>query len=179
VTSTTSSASNLTESDALHVSPSLSSSTTSHVSRRQRSSSSLSSHTPAAQGAQTASVTGIAPSRDTSHPSRPPDHSVPHRVHSREPSVTSRRPSTGSLSSFPQYHGDQLSHYGSTSIYPHRDSVSQSHGLSNNSNSLSRYEEATIHKSELESMKRENEQLRKRVRELENTLKKQQEAESS
>lgn len=38
---------------------------------------------------------------------------------------------------------------------------------------MARYEEATVHRSELESMKRENEQLRRRVRELENTLKKQ------
>lgn len=36
---------------------------------------------------------------------------------------------------------------------------------------MARYEEATLHKSELESMKRENEQLRKRVRELEGVLK--------
>jgi hypothetical protein len=178
VNSTTSSASNLTEPDGLHASPSLGSSTTPHVSRRQRSSSSLSSHTPATQGAQAASVSGIAPSRDASHPLRSTDHSLPRTIRSREPSVTSRRPSVGSLCSFSQYpHGDQLSHFGSPSIYPHRTSISQTHlGLSNATNSMARYEEATIHRSELESMKRENEQLRRRVRELENTLKKQKES---
>ncbi|KAJ5215857.1 uncharacterized protein N7498_002264 [Penicillium cinerascens] len=181
VTSTTSSASNFTEPDGIHASPSLSSSTNSQVSRRHRSSSSLSSYTPAAQGAQAASVTGIAPSRDASHPSRPTDHPLPRTMRSRETSLTSRRPSVGSLSSFSQHpHGDQLSHYGSPSIYPHRNSISQTHlGLSSNAVSMARYEEATTHRSELESVKRENEQLRKRVRELEHTLKKQKEAESS
>ncbi|KAJ5666194.1 uncharacterized protein N7477_008642 [Penicillium maclennaniae] len=178
VNSTTSSASNLTEPDGLHASPSLSSSTSSHVSRRQRSLSSLSSHTPAAQSAQAASVTGIAPSRDSSHPSRSTDHALPHTIRSREPSVTSRRPSFGSQSSFPQYpHGEPLSHYGSPSIYPHRNSVSLTQlGFSSSSHSMARYEEATVHRSELETMKRENEQLRRRVRELENTLKKQKES---
>ncbi|KAJ5133457.1 hypothetical protein N7448_001515 [Penicillium atrosanguineum] len=177
VNSTASSASNLTEPDGLHASPSLGSSTTSHVSRRQRSSSSLSSHTPAAQSAQAASVSGIAPSRDTSHPSRSTEHALPRTIRSREPSVTSRRPSVGSLPSSQYPHGDPLSHYGSPSIYPHRSSVSQTHlGLSSGSSSMARYEEATIHRSELESMKRENEQLRRRVRELENTLKQQKES---
>lgn len=172
VASTASSTSTLNDpADGFHTSPSLGSSTHSHSSRRQRSSSSLSSHT-AAQGTQAASVTGIAPSRETSMPSRSnePSHSRPAR--SREPSLTSRRPSIGSIPSHPQYsHGDQFTHYGSPSIYPHRNSVSQTHlGLS--SNPISRYEEALLHKSELEHIKRENEQLRKRVRELESVLKK-------
>lgn len=169
VASTTSSTSTLNEpTDGIHASPSLGSSTHSHSSRRQRSSSSLSSHTQAAPGSQAASVTGIAPSRDSSHPSR--------TVRSRESSLTSRRPSIGSLSSFPHYsHSEQLSHYGSPSVYPHRNSVSQTHlGLS--SNPLARYEEATLHKSELETVKRENDQLKRRVRELEQVLKRQKEA---
>jgi hypothetical protein len=122
-------------------------------------------------------VTGIAPSRETSIPSRSNDTAHPRPIRSREPSLTSRRPSIGSIPSHPQYsHGDQFTHYGSPSIYPHRNSVSQTHlGLS--SNSLSRYEDAVLHKSELEHIKRENEQLRKRVRELEDVLKKQKDGE--
>lgn len=54
--------------------------------------------------------------------------------------------------------------------------MSQTHlGLS--SNPLARYEEATLHKNELESIKRENEQLKERIRELESVLQKQKEAE--
>lgn len=172
VGSATSSTSNLTEpADGIHASPLLNTPQHSHVSRRQRSSSSLSAHTPAAQGAQAASVTGIAPSRDSN-----PSHV--RTVRSREPSLTSRRPSIGSLSSYPQHaHSDQFASWSSPSVYPRRNSVSQTHlGLS--SNPLARYEEATLHKSELESMKRENEQLRKRVRELEGVLKKEKEAET-
>ncbi|GLI82156.1 hypothetical protein PoHVEF18_010558 [Penicillium ochrochloron] len=177
VASTASSTSTMNDPiDGFHTSPSLGSSTHTHSSRRQRSSSSLSSHT-AAQGSQAASVTGIAPSRETSIPSRSNDTSHPRTVRSREPSLTSRRPSIGSIPSHPQYsHGDQFTHYGSPSIYPHRNSVSQTHlGLS--SNPLARYEEAVLHKSELEQIKRENEQLRKRVRELESVLKKQRDGE--
>ncbi|KAJ5569775.1 uncharacterized protein N7459_009205 [Penicillium hispanicum] len=166
VASTASSTSTLNDpADGLHGSPSLSSSTHSHSSRRQRSSSSLSAHTPSVQSSQAASVTGIAPSR-TAESSR--------TARSREASLTSRRPSIGSLSSYSQHpHGDQHHHYGnSPSVYPHRNSISQTHlGLS--SSSIARYEEAALHKSELESVRRENEQLRQRVRELENVLKKQ------
>lgn len=36
---------------------------------------------------------------------------------------------------------------------------------------MARYEEVTLHKSELESVRRDNDQLRKRVRELEQMLK--------
>lgn len=163
VTSNTSSTSTLNDpTDAMHGSPSLSSSAQSHSSRRQRSSSSLSSHNASIQGSQAASVTGIAPSRTT-------DHSRAAR--SREASLTSRRPSIGSLSSYSQSHNDQLSHYGnSPSVYPHRNSASQAHlGLS--SAPMARYEEVTLHKSELESVRRDNDQLRKRVRELEQMLK--------
>ncbi|KAJ5666985.1 hypothetical protein N7462_011394 [Penicillium macrosclerotiorum] len=179
VASTTSSTSTPHDpADGVHASPALSSSTYSHSSRRQRSSSSLSSHT-AAQGSQAASVTGIAPSRDSIMPSRSTDYSHSHSHtrsnRSREPSLTARRPSVGSLSSFTQSSHAEPLHYGnSPSIYPHRNSVSQTHlGLS--SSSISRYEEMALHRSEFETMKRENDQLRKRVRELENILKKEKE----
>lgn len=161
-----------------HASPPLSNPQHNHVSRRQRSTSSLSSSTAAVQGVQAASVTGIAPSRDSTHHSRSTEHFHTRTVRSREPSLTSRRPSIGSLSSNAQTtHGDQFSHFGSPSVYPQRNSVSQTHlGLS--SNPLARYEEATLHRTELESIRRENEQLKKRVRELEGILNKQRVAET-
>ncbi|CAI7566208.1 unnamed protein product [Penicillium glandicola] len=162
VASTASSSSALNEADPVRASPTLSSSTRSHSARRNRSNSSLSSHTSATQGQQSASVTGIAPSRDI--PYRQTDHS--RTVRSREPSLTSRRPSIGSLSS--------LSHNNS-SVYPHRNSLSQSQLGHSPGGSLSRFEEATHHRLEVEYMKRENEQLRRRVRDLEQTLKRQKE----
>lgn len=178
VTSTTSSTSTFNEpTDGLHASPPLSNQH-SHVSRRQRSASCLSSSTPAVQGVQAASVTGIAPLRDITHHPRSTEHVHTRTVRSREPSLTSRRPSIGSLSLNAQTtYGDQFSHFGSPSVYPQRNSVSQTHfGLS--SNPPARYEEATLHREELESIKRENEQLKKRVRELEGILKKQRVAET-
>ncbi|KAI3109396.1 hypothetical protein CBS147333_5718 [Penicillium roqueforti] len=164
VASTTSSTSTFNEADGARASPALSSSTPSHSARRNRSNSSLSSHTSASQGQQSASVTGIAPSRDIQYR---PDHS--RTVRSREPSLTSRRPSMGSLSSFPH----------NSNIYPQRSSVSQTQQGHSPGNSLSRFEEAAHHKLEVEYMKRENEQLRRRVRDLEQTLKRQKEDSAS
>lgn len=178
VASTTSSTSTFNEpTDPIHASPSLNSPQFSHVSRRQRSSSSLSAHAPTVQSTQAASVTGIAPLRDSVHHSRSTDHAHTRTTRSREPSLTSRRPSIGSLSSYTQLsHNDPFTH-ASPSVYPHRNSLSQTHlGLS--SNPLARFEEATLHKTELESLKRENEQLKKRLRELEDMLKKQKRVES-
>ncbi|KAJ5881982.1 uncharacterized protein N7529_000654, partial [Penicillium soppii] len=159
VASTASSTSNVNESEA-RASPTFSSSTRSQSARRNRSNSSLSSHASTQQ--QTGSINGIAPSRETSHPSRA-DHRT---VRSREPSLTSRRPSTGSLSTFS---------HSNSSVYPHRNSPSQTHVGYSPGASWSRFEEAVQHRSELEHTKRENEQLRKRVWELEQTLKKQKE----
>ncbi|KAJ6154315.1 hypothetical protein N7485_012684 [Penicillium canescens] len=160
VSSTASSTSTFNEPDA-RASPTLSNSGRSHSTQRHRSNSSLSSHASASQVPQAASVTGIAPSRETSLPSRA-DHSRTAR--SRESSLTSRRPSIGSLTSFS---------HSNSSVYPHRTSGSQTQLGYSPATPLSRFEEATQHRSELESIKRENEQLRKRVRDLEQTLKKQ------
>ncbi|KAJ5373204.1 hypothetical protein N7517_005210 [Penicillium concentricum] len=162
VASTASSTSTFNEADGARASPTLSSSNQSHSARRNRSNSSISSN----QGPQSASVTGIAPSREI--PYRPADHS--RTVRSREPSITSRRPSIGSISSF--------SHNNSI-VYPHRNSVSQTQLGHSPGNSLSRFEEATHHRLEVEYMKRENEQLRRRVRDLEQTLKRQKEDSAS
>ncbi|KAJ9487328.1 hypothetical protein VN97_g5995 [Penicillium thymicola] len=166
VASTASSTSTFNEVDRAQASPTLSSSLQSHSARRNRSNSSLSSHASANQAPQSASVTGIAPSRDI--PYRQTDHS--RTVRSREPSLTSRRPSIGSLSSFSN---------NNSSVYPHRNSVSQTHLGHSPGGSLSRFEEATHHRLEVEYMKRENEHLRRRVRDLEQTLKRQKEDSTS
>ncbi|KAJ5637108.1 hypothetical protein N7490_006987 [Penicillium lividum] len=166
VASTASSTSTMNESvDGTHGSPSLGGANHPHSYRRQRSSSSLGSHSTSVHGSQ-ASVTGIAPSRTAEHN---------RSARSREPSLSQRRPSIGSLSSHSQHpHPEHVSHYGSPSIYPHRSSISQTHlGLS--SSSLARCEEVALHRAELETARRENEQLRRRVRELEQVLKKQKE----
>ncbi|KAJ5473889.1 hypothetical protein N7475_003455 [Penicillium sp. IBT 31633x] len=167
VASTGSSTSAVNEADGAQPSPTLSSSTRSHSARRNRSNSSLSSQTSASQSAQTASVTGIAPLRESGMPSRPADYSRTAR--SREPSLTSRRPSIGSLSSFS---------HSNSSVYPHRNSGSQTQLGYSPGQSLSRFEEVSHHRLELEYMKRENDQLRRRVRDLEQTLKRQKEAEA-
>jgi hypothetical protein len=174
VASTTSSASTLNEpvsADGVQTSSPLDSSARSHTSRRHRSSSSLSSTAQVAQSAMTTNVAGIAPWRENNLHTSSRNHSdLPRTTRSREPSLTtSRRPSVSSLTSFPQYpHND---HYGNgPSIYPYRSSISQSQPGAPVSNPMARYEEAAHHKSELEVVKRENEQLRKRVRELEGTL---------
>lgn len=163
VASTGSSTSTLNEPEGARTSPAFSTSIRSQSARRNRSNSSLSSHTSATQGPPTGSVTGVAPSRETSHPSRADQ---PRTVRSRETSLTSRRPSIGSLSAFA---------HSNNSVYPHRSSASQSHSGYSPGASWSRFEESTLHRSELEQTKRENEQLRKRVRELELSLKKQNE----
>ncbi|KAJ5105566.1 hypothetical protein NUU61_002913 [Penicillium alfredii] len=174
VASTTSSTSTFNDpADMAHASPSLTSSTHphSHTSRRQRSSSSLSAHASAAQGPQAASVTGIALSRDRGlSSSRPAEHT--RGLRSRESSLTSRRPSFGSLSSFSQHPHHDHPYSKSPSLYPNRNSVSQTQLVYSPASSMSRYEETAHHKSELDSIKRENEQLRKRVRDLEDVLKK-------
>ncbi|KAJ5143866.1 uncharacterized protein N7515_002653 [Penicillium bovifimosum] len=168
VASTGSSTSTFNDTDGTWGSPTLSTSTRSNSTRRNRSNSSLSSHASMNQGAQTSSVTGIAPSRETSIPSRQTDHS--RTVRSREPSLTSRRPSIGSLSSFA---------HSNSSVYPHRASVSQTQLGHSPGNSMSRLEEVTHHRLELEYVKRENDQLRRRVRDLEQTLKRQKDSGNS
>lgn len=164
-------------------------------SRRHRSSSNLStrSATTAATTATGASgisgstvgtaagiagstVSGVAPARDT----------MTSYSHSRDPlsrqsSVASRRSEASSPSlSSSLYQGEQF-----PSLYGHRHTSSasqqqtpqQSQQPTNVGNTRSsyipstqRYEEATHQRSELEIVKRENEALRRRVRELERSL---------
>lgn len=131
-----------------------------------------------------ANVAGIAPWRENNLHSSSRNHSdLPRQARSREPSLTtSRRPSVSSLTSFPQYQHNNdhhIAYYGnSPSIYPYRNSISQQQPGAAASNPMARYEEAAHHKSELDVIKRENDQLRKQVRELEDTLKKYKELDS-
>ncbi|KAJ5604810.1 hypothetical protein N7510_009964 [Penicillium lagena] len=181
VASTTSSASTLNEptsAEGVQNSPPLGrSSSRPNSSRRHRSSSSIGSNAQVAQSAMAANVAGIAPWRENNPHASSRNHSdLPRRARSREPSLTmSRRPSVSSLTSFPQYQHNNDHHtpyYGnSPSIYPYRNSISQPQSAAPASNPMARYEEAAYHKSELDVVKRENDQLRKRVRELETTLK--------
>ncbi|KAE8134972.1 hypothetical protein BDV38DRAFT_146073 [Aspergillus pseudotamarii] len=170
VASTTSSTSTTfnDQSDALQASSYLSSSTHPTASRRHRSSSSLSSsYIPAVQGSRIGSGAGIIPSRDV-----PLSSSRPGR--SREPSFTSPRQSEGTLPLSPasaqQSQSDPFSNYVSGSHpYPHRNSLSQQRSRTT---SISRPDEITRQRGELEILKRENEGLRRRVRDLELVLRK-------
>ncbi|KAJ9302290.1 hypothetical protein DTO271G3_1156 [Paecilomyces variotii] len=190
VASTASSTStNLNDSmDAVHGSHYISSAIHPTASRRHRSSSNLSAHLPLAQSARTGSVTGIAPSRDATLPSARPSGDFTRVARSREPSITSQRQSGRSSpslsSSLQQQHGEHFPHFPGHS---HRSSLSQSlpgtgeHPRTmsvSSTTGTSRYEEAAYHRAELETIKRENEMLRRRVRELESNLKSYRERES-
>ncbi|PYI05832.1 hypothetical protein BO78DRAFT_419156 [Aspergillus sclerotiicarbonarius CBS 121057] len=161
--------------DALHASPYVINTAHPTASRRHRSSSSLSSsYIPAVQGSRAGSVSGIAPARDTYLPSARPDPSRPGR--SRESSLTSPRQSEGALPTLGSFHqtqpADPLPHH--TASYPHRSSLSQKTPIIGST----RHDEVTHQRGEVESLKRENEMLRRRVRELESAVTKLQDQES-
>ncbi|OKL61924.1 hypothetical protein UA08_02608 [Talaromyces atroroseus] len=144
-------------------------------SRQHRSSSSLSSHIPPGSAALAASVSSIAPSRDTALPTSRPSGEYTRAGRSREPSVTSPRQPVSPYGELgfqsAQYQGQQS----------HRSSVSHAQNIayppeSRRSTSIpstigNRYEETAHHRAELEVIKKENEILRRRVRELEQNLK--------
>ncbi|RAL11668.1 uncharacterized protein BO97DRAFT_406042 [Aspergillus homomorphus CBS 101889] len=147
--------------ETLHTSPYLINSMVPTTSRRHRSSSSLSSsYIPAVQGSRTGSGFGIAPSRETQLPSTRSDPVRSGR--SREPSLTSRQ-SDASLSQHHIPSADQLSP--SLGGYSHRNSLIPQRPSPGNP--LSRHEELLVQREEVDSLKRENENLRRRVRELE------------
>lgn len=169
-------------------------------SRRHRSSSSLSTRsitTPATTvsgstvnttgGGAGSTVSGITPARE--HTNAPTtSQAAAERARgslSRQNSMSSSRrsgTSSPSLSSSLQ-HPDHFSHF-----YSNRHSISSQHGAPYpqpaqlthahpavspdvpRSPSTTRYEEAAYHRSELEVVKRENETLRRRIRELERGL---------
>jgi hypothetical protein len=160
--------------------------------RRHRSSSNLSSRSTRSINATTANVTSVsavAPARETSvaSSSRPSmDNARPDL--NRQDSATGRRSVTSSpaLSSSHIAYGAPFGQAQSYQTQPHRYSSSSqsgtqvaaidSHAHHTRSPSFSaavaaaRYEEAAFHRSELESVKRENEALRQRIRELERSL---------
>ncbi|KAK2800266.1 hypothetical protein FQN51_006174 [Onygenales sp. PD_10] len=170
---------------------------------RHRSSSNISSRSiaGATAGAIAGSVTSIAPSRDREAPSSSrPSLDIVRGSLSREASVRSRRQSgaaSPSLSSSVQKHGENFPHHNANPhsqphgySHSHRPSLT-SHaapiptsqhgnvhhtrsGSMSSSAGISRYEEAAQHRAELEAVKRENEALRRRVRELEASLKERQ-----
>ncbi|EEH03110.1 conserved hypothetical protein [Histoplasma capsulatum G186AR] len=171
------------------------------ASRRNRSSSNISSRSVAgaASGVIAGGVTSIAPSREREAPSSSsrPSLDIPRGSLSREASVTSRHQSGNAsplLSSPNQHQADYSSHHhhmsNQSTAYPpsHRTSMT-SHTVplppsqlsttsadrarsgSTSSSVLSRYEEAAYHRAELEAVKRENDILRRRIRELEANLK--------
>lgn len=104
---------------------------------------------------------------------------------SREPSLTSPRPPEGLLSSFspsssqhfPHQSLDQSAQFPSAPTHSHRSSLSQQR--SRTASSTSRPGEIAQQRAELEVVRRENDALRRRVRELESTLKKHREIEST
>ncbi|RAH47042.1 uncharacterized protein BO95DRAFT_430636 [Aspergillus brunneoviolaceus CBS 621.78] len=143
--------------DSLHASQYAISSTVPTTSRRHRSSSSLSSsYIPAVQGSRTGSGFGIAPSRETQLPSTRTDSG-----RSREPSLTSRQ-SDAALSQHHLPSTDQLSP--SIGGFPYRNSITQQKSPVI---PPSRHEELLAQREEVDMLKRENETLRRRVRELE------------
>ena len=152
-------------------------------SRRHRSSSSLSTRSINATGINASTVTGIAPAREsmTHVPTQNRD------TLSRQNSVASSRRSEASSPPLPSslVQGD---HFPMT--LPQRQSFTFQHGHPSSSNSSqqvsspvhtrsptqpsaifsARYEEAALHRSELEAAKQENEVLRRRIKELERSL---------
>jgi len=161
-------------------------------SRRDRSSSSLSSRTANTAATAATAVTGligstvgttagvaggtisdVAPPRDT-----PAPHSNGRDPLSRQSSVASRRSETSSPSLSSSLH--QGDHFPNFYVHRHTGSASQAHAPSLQQAPQSarssyvpttqRYEEAAHHRSELDIVKRENETLRRRVRDLERAL---------
>ncbi|MCJ1415300.1 hypothetical protein MMC32_001632 [Xylographa parallela] len=152
-------------------------------SRRHRSSSSLSGRSINAAGQLSNTVSGVIPSREA--PLYPSGHSRDSL--SRQSSVTSSRRSGLPSPSLPssQTQGDHFHH-----TQTQRHSSTSQHGYLNNSHmttqsitpsdarsptrtsavGTARFEEAAIHRSELEAAKHENEMLRRRIRDLERTL---------
>ncbi|OJJ46630.1 hypothetical protein ASPZODRAFT_16385 [Penicilliopsis zonata CBS 506.65] len=161
--------------EPLH-SPYINSSMHPTASRRHRSSSNLSSYIPAVQGSRAGGMAaGSRPATDLGRSCR-----------SREPSITSPRPSENSLSPLlmqptsQPYQGDYLAHITSNHHAPASSQryLPPQQGFSGQqAGTMSRLEEIVHQRGELDAVKRENEALRRRVRELELTLKKHRELE--
>jgi hypothetical protein len=160
--------------------------------RRHRSSSNLSTRSTRSINAATAnatSVSAVAPARETSVPSSSrPSMDTARPDLSRQDSATGRRSVTASpsLSSSHAAYGAPFGQSQSYQTQPRRQSLvlqsttqaptvdSYAHHARSPSFSAAvaaaRYEEAAFHRAELESVKRENEALRQRIRDLERSL---------
>lgn len=134
-------------------------------------------------GVAGSTISGITPARDVPAPYS----SYTRDALSRHNSITSSRRSEASSPSLSSslHQGDHF-----PNLLPHRQSSSSQHGYSQSAHiplqtlspsnprpshlppavGTSRYEEAAHHRSELDIVKRENESLRRRIRELERSL---------
>ena len=149
--------------DALHSSPYFNNF---NISKRHRSSSSLSSsYIPAVQESRAGNISGIAPSRDSGLPLSRPGRSRQQSLNSVQRSEVA----SPSLSSSLQQ-GDH---------FPHRSSLSQSQQGVPPAVVKSRLEETALYRGELETTKRENETLRQQVRDLELALQRSREGRST
>ena len=118
-------------------------------------------------GVAGSTISGIAPARDSAIP-RPPQATG---SLSRNGSITSRRSQASSPSlASSNYQGEHF-----PNLYPHRQPslpLTQQSPFNGRSSytPTARYEEVAHHRSELEIVKRENENLRRRIRDLERSL---------
>ncbi|KAL2047687.1 hypothetical protein N7G274_000729 [Stereocaulon virgatum] len=134
-------------------------------------------------GVAGSTISGVAPPRETMAP-----YTYRRESLSRQSSVASRRSEASSPSlSSSLYQGDHFSNF-----FTHRHTNSASQGQTPSSQlplnpgstrssyvpSTQRYEDAAHHRSELEIVKRENETLRRRIRELERSLSSRRQSES-
>ena len=136
--------------------------------RRHRSSSSVSARSISAVTTGATSVSGVAPARESSMPgSARPSVDIQRPTLSRE---SSRGPSHHPVAASPavQY-ARQPS--GSSTVPPSSESSYHPRSPSfSTAFAAARYEEAAYHRTELENVKRENEALRQRIRELERAM---------
>lgn len=154
--------------------------------RRHRSSSNLSQRSARSirdnlASTSATSVSGVAAPRDQSvQASSRPSMDIPRPEMSRQNSTSASGFRSSSINASPHMSQATYSHAHRTSLsnYPNiavpgLDSSQQSNPRSPSFGSAvasARYEEATQHKAELEAVKRENEILRARVKELEKNL---------
>ena len=137
--------------------------------RRHRSSSNLSTRSITAVTTGTTSVSGVAPARDSSIAgSTRPSMDLQRPSLSRESSVGTPRLPVNASPSVPS-----MSHRQSITSQPSAPTDYTQHPRSpsfSTAVAAARYEEAAYHRAELEIVKRENEALKQRIRELERSL---------
>ncbi|KUJ20735.1 uncharacterized protein LY89DRAFT_578410 [Mollisia scopiformis] len=110
---------------------------------------------------------------------------------SRRSGASSPAPLSSAQSSYQPHPGDHFPSYYTSRPIPHRDPSSSSLAMMSGGSEMARqdsitslqttgrYEEAAFHRHELEAVKRENEALRRRVRDLERTLRQRRQSDAS